>query len=127
LKNSYIVVNKRGEITLKTSRVPDSYIFELLRKKEFWIRKQLSHVEQNPPIDINLEDEVMLFGDVHSIDIDEAEELRIYLDRVKVSNKSAIIRCYDNFYKFYAKKRPRLSVIHLFGLLYFLQVFYTSF
>jgi len=104
LKNSYISINKRGEITLKTSKVSDAYILKLLTEKEFWIRKQLLQIEKNPPIQINLEDEVLLFGKVHSIDIDEVKELRVYLNKVKISNKERIVKCYDDFYKPYAKK-----------------------
>ncbi|MCK4737791.1 MAG: DUF45 domain-containing protein, partial [Sulfurimonas sp.] len=95
-----MAVNRSGIITLKTSKVSNNYIQELLTKKETWIRKQLLHVEQNPPIQINLEDEVLLFGEAYSIDIDEAKELRLYLNKVKVPNKNNILKCYDNFYKF---------------------------
>ncbi|MCF6310366.1 MAG: M48 family metallopeptidase [Sulfurimonas sp.] len=96
---------------MKTSKVSDDYIQDLLSKKELWVRKQLLHVEQNPPIQIDLEDEVLLFGEVHSIDIDEAKVLRTYLDKVKISNTNNILKCYDNFYKLYAKEYliPRVN------------------
>lgn len=121
LKNSYIAVNKRGEITLKTSKVSEGYITELLTQKEFWIRKQLLHVEKNPPLLINLEDEVMLFGDVYSIDVDEAKELREYLDRLKISSQKNILKCYDDFYRSYAVEYliPRIEYFSsLMGLSY---------
>ncbi|MCW8895159.1 SprT family zinc-dependent metalloprotease [Sulfurimonas sp.] len=104
LKNSYISVSKSGEITLKTSRVSNKYIHELLTQKDLWIRKQLLHVKQNPPFKMNLEDEVLLFGEVYSVDIDEAKELREYLAKVKIPNERNILKCYDIFYKSYANK-----------------------
>jgi len=87
------------------------YIQELLSKKEIWIKKQLSVIEQNKPLKINLEDEVLLFGEVYSIDVDEAQELRLYIDKIRVVNKNSIHKCYDDFYKQYAKKHliPRVD------------------
>jgi len=40
---------------------------------------------------------------VHSIDIDEAKELRTYLQKIKVSNRVNILNSYEKFYKTYAK------------------------
>lgn len=111
LKNSYIVVSRSGEITLKTSKVSEIYIQELLTKKESWIRKQLLHVEKIKPVEISLEDEVLLFGEVFSIDIDEAVELRELLQKTKTTDRSKILKCYDSFYTVYAKKylTPRVG------------------
>jgi len=103
LKNSYISVKKNGLITLKTSNVSNDYIQNLLTKKELWIRKQLEIVEKNPPLRVNIQDEVLLFGEIFSIDIDEAKELRNYLKKIDISNIDNISKCYDKFYKIYAK------------------------
>lgn len=103
LKNSYISVKKNGDITLKTPRVSESYIENLLSKKEPWIRKQLKIVEENPPKTHNLQDEVLLFGELFSIDSNEASELREYLKKIDISKIDAILKCYDVFYKNYAK------------------------
>jgi len=48
---------------------------------------------------------------VYSIDIDEAKDLRTYLQKIKVSNSVNILKCYDKFYKTYAKNYliPRLD------------------
>ncbi|WP_294885375.1 MULTISPECIES: SprT family zinc-dependent metalloprotease [unclassified Sulfurimonas] len=99
LKNSYISVKKNGEITLKTSVISNSYIQNLLIKKEFWIRKQLKIVEQNRSMTVNIQDEVILFGEIYSIDTNEANALREYLKNVDVSNIINISKCYDKFYK----------------------------
>lgn len=103
LKNSYITIKKSGVITLKTSNVSNDYIQNLLTKKELWIRKQLKIVEKNPPLRINIQDEVLLFGEIFSIDIDEAKELRNYLKKIDISNIDNISKCYDKFYRTYAK------------------------
>ena len=91
--------------------VSDAYIQELLIKKELWIRKQLLHVEQNRAIQINLEDEVLLFGEVYSIDTDEAKQLREFLEKIKITNQTSILKCYDKFYKLHAVKHliPRVD------------------
>lgn len=111
LKNSYISVKKNGEITLKTPKVSNGYIQNLLKEKESWIRKQLHAVEKNQLKKINIQDEVMLFGEVFSIDADEAKELREYLKNVAVSNDDNISKCYDRFYKNYAQNyiTPRVA------------------
>ena len=103
LKNSYISVKKNGDITFKTPRVSESYIENLLSKKEPWIRKQLKIVEENPPKTHKLQDEVLLFGELFSIDSDKAKELRTYLKKIDTTKIDNILRCYDEFYKFYAQ------------------------
>ena len=60
-------------------------------------------MELNPPKNINLEDEVLLFGDVYSIDIDQAKELRVLLAKLRVIDDVNVQKCYDEFYKQYAK------------------------
>lgn len=103
LKNSYISVKKNGDITLKTPKVSGSYIDDLLLKKESWIRKQLKTAADNPPKTFNLQDEILLFGDVLSIDSDEALELRESLYKIDTSNTKSVLKCYDKYYSSYAK------------------------
>ena len=102
LKNSYISVKKNGEIILKTPKVSDDFIQRLLLQRESWIRNQLQKVSSLQTLSVVLEDEILLFGEVFSIDIDEAKELRESLQKVKISNKESVIRCYERFYKNYA-------------------------
>ena len=120
LKNSYISVT-HAKITLKTPKVSKQYIENLLLDKESWIRKQLLKLEHNQTTKEKLEDEVLLFGEILSIDIDEAEILRIYLEKLKIANNENILKCYDMFYKEYAKKyiTPRVDYFSkLMGLEY---------
>ncbi|MDD5156981.1 SprT family zinc-dependent metalloprotease [Sulfurimonas sp.] len=97
-------VKKSGEITLKTPKVSSIFIQDLLTKKELWIRERLFALEQNQPIKVNLEDEVLLFYEIISIDMDEARVLREYLEKIKVQNEKNILICYDKFYMSYAKE-----------------------
>ena len=75
-----------------------------------WIRERLLTLEQNQPIKVNLEDEVLLFCEIISIDMDEARVLREYLEKIKVQNEKNILICYDKFYMFYAKEYLPLRV-----------------
>jgi predicted metal-dependent hydrolase len=104
LKNSYISVSKDAKIIVKTPKVPQSFITNLLTQKEAWIRGHLLKIASNQPEIVNLEDELLLFGDIYSIDIEEAKELREFLCRLKILNQKNILSCYDSFYKFYAKQ-----------------------
>jgi predicted metal-dependent hydrolase len=99
LKNSYINISKDAKVILKTPRVSSSYIETLLLKKESWIRKHLLNIEINKPKEINIEDEVLLFGEVYSVDAPEARLLNESLQRLRISSLKNIHRCYDDFYK----------------------------
>ena len=104
LKHSYITIGKDAKVTLKTPKVSQRYLENLLLDKESWIRKQIFKIEQNPPLKVSIEDEVLLFGDIYSIDVDEAQELREFLEKLKVNSDANILRCYDKFYKLIAQK-----------------------
>lgn len=56
----------------------------------------------HPPIKVNLEDEVLLFGEIYSIDAPEALSLRKKLEKLKTSTPENIIKHYNSFYKNYA-------------------------
>jgi len=103
LKNSYISVKRTGEITLKTPKVSSEYIAKLLKDRESWIRQQLKTVQSNPSKKINIQDEVLLFGEIFSIDSDEVKDLRDALVNIDTSNIANILKKYDLFYKRYAQ------------------------
>ncbi|MEA3371323.1 MAG: SprT family zinc-dependent metalloprotease [Campylobacterota bacterium] len=111
LKNSYISVSNELIITLKTPRVSQSFLNSLLLEKEPWIRKQLVRLQDSPPQKINIEDELLLFGEIHSIDIKEAKFLRQKLQALRKTEKKNILKCYDDFYKHYSSEylRPRVE------------------
>ena len=104
LKNSYISVKRDSKIILKTPKVSSSYIHALLCEKEQWIRKQLKNISKHPPKTFNLEDEVLLFGETISIDIDEVQDLRVALQKIEPGNTKKTLDAYDKFYKSYATK-----------------------
>ena len=111
LKNSYISVHDESKIILKTPKVSQYFIENLLLEKEKWIRKQLHKLSQNIPQKINIEDELLLFGEIYSIDIDEAIYLRKKLQRMRKNSQENILKCYDDFYKHYSSQylRPRVE------------------
>lgn len=99
MKNSYISITDDAKIIVKTPKVSNAFVFKLLQDRELWIRKKLTLAKENPPLKINLEDEVLLFGEIHSIDVPQAMKLRQKLEKLKVSSAQKIYKCYDNFYK----------------------------
>jgi hypothetical protein len=60
LKNSYISVTHDSKVVLKTSKVSNAYIEDLLHQKEAWIRKQLLKVSASVLISKEIEDEKKL-------------------------------------------------------------------
>ncbi len=104
LKHSYISVNNELKIILKTPKVSNHFIDKLLLDKEAWVRKQLLKLSQNPPQKINIEDELLFFGEIFSIDIEEAAYLRGKLQKLRKTSKPNILKCYDDFYKYSAVK-----------------------
>ena len=104
LKNSYISISPQSEVILKTPKVSQSYINNLLLEKESWIRGQLLKLELSPQLKINIEDELLLFGEVCSIDIDEAYELREFLKNTKNNTEKSVLNSYAKFYKLYSSK-----------------------
>ena len=111
LKNSYISVNHELKVILKTPKVSKYFIYKLLLDKEQWIRKQLHKLSQNIPQKINIEDEVLLFGEIYSIDVDEALYLRQKLQRIRKNSQEKISKCYDDFYKHSSREylTPRIE------------------
>ena len=111
LKNIYINITPEADIVLKTPKVSKSFIFNLIQDRELWIRKKLGEVRQNPPLKVNIEDEVLLFGEIHSIDSMEAKSLRVKLEKIKTGSVDKSIKCYNVFYKDYCREyiTPRVE------------------
>ena len=99
LKHSYISVTKESKIILKTPKVSEFFIQNLLQEREGWIRKQLLKNEQNPPLCIKLKDEILLFGEVYKVDAEMFASLKVSISRLRKPTKENILRCYDAFYK----------------------------
>ena len=107
LKHSYISIKPNAEnftILLKTPKVSQRFIENLLFEKESWIRKQIVKIQSKNEIKATLEDEILLFGEIYSIDSQEATPLREKLQKISTQNRVKILKSYDIFYKQRAKE-----------------------
>jgi hypothetical protein len=103
LKNSYIHINTDNTIKVKTPYRSKNFALTLLEDKAQWIERQIQKNSLREKIKINLEDEVLLFGEIYSIDSDEATLLREKLHRLRSPHEKKILQSYDMFYKELAK------------------------
>jgi predicted metal-dependent hydrolase len=71
----------------------------LLEDKRAWIEKQIEKNNKKEKIFVNIEDEVLLFGEIYSIDNQEVSLLREKLHRLKSPSNEKILKAYDAFYK----------------------------
>lgn len=99
LKHTYISVDSKKVITVKSSNKSKKFLYELLKSKEKWIEKQFLKLQHCKVLKINLEDEILLFGELFSIDSPEAHSLREKIEISKYITQEKIIRLYNNFYK----------------------------
>ena len=104
LKNSYLSIDKHLHIILKTPKVSPGFAEQLLLEKEPWLRRQHQAILRNQAQIVNLEDEVLLFGEVISIDSELALFLQKKLLKLKFSNEESILKIYDSFYKHIAQE-----------------------
>jgi predicted metal-dependent hydrolase len=104
LKNSYIRISKDNTITVKSPFKSKKYTLALLEDKKAWIEKQIEKNNKREKVFVNIEDEVLLFGEIYSIDAPEATQLRKKLHRLKSLEKEKILKAYDLFYKECAKE-----------------------
>ncbi len=99
LKNTYIGIASHNKILVKTSSNSHAYVLNLLELRDSWIQKQLKKQKTYTSLEMNLEDEVLLFSQRYSIDSEEASLLRNKLHKLRVSSPQKIMKCYDDFYK----------------------------
>ena len=62
LKNTYIGIESENKILIKTSSKSHDYILNLLELRDSWIQKQFKKHKTYTSLDMNLEDEVLLFS-----------------------------------------------------------------
>ena len=117
LKNSYIQISKEAEVILKTPKVSNVFALNLLSQRETWIRKKILEIKKHPPIKVNIEDEVLLFGEIYSIDTPEASSLRKKLEKIRTTSPQSILKCYNSFYKEFANDFIVLRVIYFSQLM----------
>ncbi len=97
MKNSYISIKDEARVILKTPEVSKEFVLKLLDDKELWIRKKLLFIKEHTPIRVKIEDEVLLFGEIYSVD--ELVSLRQKLQKIKINSHDKIHKCYNDFYK----------------------------
>jgi len=104
LKNSYLSIDKNFHIILKTPKVSSAFVEELLLEKETWLRKQYETIANNQAQKVNLENEVLLFGEVISIDSQSVQFLQKKLLRLTIPSEKNILKLYNDFYKHMASE-----------------------
>jgi len=102
LKNLYLSINESGEVHLKTPRINQKQIYELLTNKELWIRKKLNEIDgyQKPKVELNKE--ALLLGSIYSLEDPKLINLKTMLLKSRNFSKESLIKKYDLFYKGYA-------------------------
>ena len=96
-KHSYLRVNADSTISVKTPLRSQKFVYTFLEEKRAWIKKQLE--KNRTAIAVNLEDEVLLFGEVYSIDLDTFAPLRKKLQKLSTKDTEKILRAYNSYYK----------------------------
>jgi len=104
LKHSYIKVNHDSSIVIKTPYKQERYAVNFFHAKELWIRKQLHKNSLNQQPQVNLEDEVLIFGEIYSIDSNEAKYLQVKLHRLRTCEPKRVLSAYDDFYKYISRE-----------------------
>jgi hypothetical protein len=99
LKNSYITILPSTKVVVKTSTKNESFIRKLVSEKYDWICKKIASIEKNEKLRVNLEDEVLVFGELYSIDHEIATLLRETLLKTKKMTPQKIASLYDDYYK----------------------------
>lgn len=104
LKHSYlrVLLKEKSEgyspyILLKTPKVSQRYVADLLSKKKLWIQKQLQKLQHSMPK--RLEGEVELFGLIYSLDDSAVVSLQKSLQKQKDATQAKVMQAYDVFYK----------------------------
>lgn len=99
LKHTYISIDSKKIITIKSSNKSEKFLFELLKSKEKWIEKQFLKLERCNHLELRREDEILLFGELYSIDSLEARSLREKIEKSKNITQDKVVRLYNDFYK----------------------------
>ena len=99
LKNSYINILPSTQVVVKTPIKSEKYIYDLIEGKYEWIIKKIDHIKKYEKRDVNIEDEVLIFGEVYSIDHEIATALRNRLQKLRTITQENILSSYDRYYK----------------------------
>jgi len=97
LKHLYIRIGLEGEVIVRTAMISKAKLFELLLKKEIWIRNHLVHLKSRPSL--LLGKEIFFFGQIEPIDDEKFDDLRQMLLALRKKSDENIRQCYYRFYK----------------------------
>ncbi len=117
LKNSYITILPSSKIVVKTPTKSQAHIEKLVQSKYDWIVKKINHIEKYEKVRVNIEDEVLIFGELYSVDHEMAQRLRDKLFRLKTLTPENILRTYDSYYKEMAEEYIPKRVEHFSNLM----------
>ena len=112
IKHSYIQIKPPQTIIIKTPVASLDFSYQLLQEKEGWITKQLAKLQKNTPPKVELQKEVLLFGEQLSLNTKETHYLQNKLQNLTTHSRSAILACYDDFYKYMAQEYITLRVVY---------------
>jgi len=104
LKNSYINILPSTKILVKTPINSPKHICELVQNRYDWIINKIENINKHTKIDVNFEDEVLIFGELYSIDHEIATSLREKLCKLKNSTPQKIANLYEKYYKEISKE-----------------------
>lgn len=104
LKHSYLSIDPHAKIVLKTPKVTQRFVENLLRQKEAWLRQSLEKIKQNNILSYKLGSEVLFFGETHPISSPHVSYLQELLEKSRSETNENILGCYDKFYKYHAKE-----------------------
>jgi len=99
LKHSYLSIDKNLHITVKTPKMSQKFIMQLLLEKETWLRKKYLSILNNPPQNVNIKEEILLFGEVIPITSSQTLFLYIKLQKLKSFDANKIHKAHESFYK----------------------------
>ena len=117
LKNSYINILPSAQVVVKTPIKSEKYIYDLIEGKYEWIIKKIDHIKKYEKRDVNIEDEVLIFGEVYSIDHEIATSLRDKLQKLRTVTQENILNNYDRYYKEMSQRHIPGRVEHFSSLM----------
>jgi len=95
MKNIYLRIGDDGKVVVKSSRISEKRLLELIDEKERWISKALSSIAEKPRA--RLGQEILYYGEIYPLDYHpDFESLRSKCDGAA---EESLHRHYQQFYK----------------------------
>jgi len=95
MKNIYLRIADDGKVIVKSSRISEERLLELIDEKERWITKALSSIAEKPKV--KLGEEILYYGEIYPLDYHPLfENLR---NKCEDAAAEKLHRHYKQFYK----------------------------